>query len=124
MRYILRFLFVLIVITLGYNWLQRPSARQPPQRLITLRVHPPPPSPPQTVTVSEGYAVQVQWSIAERFALRPILLDDGRGPVRVTIEAPEDRRALDDLVLSNGAPGRETKTSPRFTVQVVQIEER
>ena len=124
MRSILGFLFVLIVITLTWNWLQRPSARQPTQRLITLRVQPPPPSPPQSVTVSEGYAVEVQWSIGERFALRPIVLDDAPGPVRVTIEAPEDRRALDDLVLANGAPGRETKTSPRFTVQVVEIEER
>jgi hypothetical protein len=124
MRYVLRFIFVLIVITLAWNWLQRPSARQAPERLITLLVQWPAPSPAVAVTVSEGYAVQVQRSIRDRFALRPVLVDDRDGPVRVTIESPEDGQVLDEFTLTRGEPVRETRTSPRFGVQVIQIDER
>jgi hypothetical protein len=124
MRYVLRFIFVLIVITLAWNWLQRPAARQAPDCLITLLVQRPHPSPPVEVTVSQGYAVQVQWGIRDRYALRPVLVDDPDGPVRVTVESPEDGRVLDDFVLSEGEPVRDTRTSPRFGVQVVQIGER
>jgi hypothetical protein len=127
MRYVLRFVFVVVVVTLGWNALQRLQAARPAdrQRLITLRVEASAPSPPFSVTVSEGYAVQVQWSernAHSRFALRPIVI--GGDSVRVAVEAPEDGRVVGEVVLTRGGPAQRTATSPRFDVRVVEVEER
>ena len=129
MRYILRFAFVVVVVTLAWNWwwanFERPAARQRTDRLMTLRVQALAPSPPMTVTVSEGYAVQVQWSegnVLNRFALRAALVD--AGSVRVAVESPHDGRVLGEVALNVGAPPRATETTPPFSVQVVRVEER
>src|SRR5688572_7992515 len=105
MRYVLRFAFVVVVVTLAWNgwWarLQGPAASQQTDRLITLRVQAAAPSPPMSVTVSEGYAVQVQWNdgnVVNRFALRAAVVDTGL--VRVAIESPRDGGVLGDVALN------------------------
>ena len=124
MREVLRAALVMAVV--GCVWTGIPSAAQETtERLITLRVQPPSPSRALTITVSEGYAVEAQWSEGRatyRFALRP-LVDDEDGSVHVAVESPATGRVLDEVVLTAGAARVETRTLPAFRIAVVRVRE-